>query len=104
MGVLDVEYVVSEINRYLEGHNFKPRDADPTDHQYGDDRSLRFKTGTSRGEVAVTILEDGKPNQIIRILNPDHMINAKYTIDKRIRDHISAPKSSVLPPDFTFDR
>lgn len=92
MGILDVEYVVAQINQHLESHHFIPRDADPTDHQYGIDTSLRFKTGTSRGEVTIQILQEGRKTEFVRILQPDHIVRAKEIIDRTIATHTGGPR------------
>lgn len=84
---LDVTQVVAWMNENLVSLHFKPRDADGSDFQYGDDRTLRFKTGTSRGEVAIQVWKNDQCTEVIRILNVDQMVEAKHQIDKIISDH-----------------
>lgn len=86
--MIDVQNAVKVVNSYLEGHGFKPRDADGNDFQYGDDRDLRFKTGTSRGEVAIQVVKTGQTTMVIRVLNDNQINDAKYQIDKIIAEHV----------------
>lgn len=86
---LNLESTVEQMFGCLADHHFVPRDADGNDLQYGDDKTLRFKVGTSYGEVAVQIVRNGTadPTETIRILNESHIAEAKHTIDRVIHEH-----------------
>lgn len=86
---LDVEDTAKGMTRHLADHHFVSRDADGNDLQYGDDKSLRFKVGTSYGEVAIQIVRDGhaNPSETIRILNAAQIAEAKHTLDRAIAEH-----------------
>lgn len=76
--MIDAEQVYREVRGWLGGHGFAPRDADPTDLQRGNDSSLRFKVGTSRGEVAIQVLVDNKLRRVLRLISGTS-IEAAYT-------------------------
>lgn len=80
--ITDIADAVKQVNKHIEWLGFVPRDADGNDFQRGDDRNLRFKTGTSYGEVAVQIVRDGKanPNETLRILNDQQVEGAMRTL------------------------
>lgn len=54
---------------------FTPRDADGSDYQRGDDQSLRFKVGTSTGEVAVQIFRGKHPAGVMRAISESSLEN-----------------------------
>ena len=84
----DVEAGVREINAHLRARGFTERDADGADFQAGEDRGLRFKTGTVYGEVTVTVwFNDRQGKEPIRILGEHQMPLAKAQIDRLIRAH-----------------
>lgn len=102
---MDVQGVVARVNAYLGEQHFVPRDADGSDYQFGDDRRLRFKTGTTRGEVAVQVWINDRPHRVIRILNEDQVIEAFHDIDAVITAHrvvVSEPKS--VPAEIRQER
>ncbi len=86
---LNLESTVEQICNYMADHHFVPRDADGNDLQYGDDKTLRFKIGTSYGEVAIQIVRNGHadPSETIRILNAAQITEAKHEIDRVIDFH-----------------
>lgn len=87
METLGVAIIVAQVRKTLKELGFAPRDADPTDYQKGSDNTLRFKTGTSRGEVAVHILEAGRANEVLRIVQPHHLDDVLRRVAERIADH-----------------
>lgn len=102
----NIETAVTAVHDYLRGHNFKQRDADPADFQYGDDTSLRFKVGSVYGEVSVQIVRSGhaNPNETIRILNEGQIAEAKHAIDRVIAKHTGSgyEAASTGNPDHPF--
>lgn len=84
---LDVEKVAKELVGYLGTADFKPRDSDGNDLQYGDDMTLRFKVGTVYGEVAVTVWKDGRQVEALRILSEKQVPEAKHRLDRIIYNH-----------------
>lgn len=85
--LIDEAAVVQKINHYLTTHDFKPRDADGNDFQYGHDTSLRFKTGTVYGEVSVQVYIDNKVAEVIRIIRNERVVEAQEQIDRIIKFH-----------------
>lgn len=63
---LDVAKGVTLVNNNLNDLGFTPRDADGNDFQRGSDSALRFKTGTSMGEVTTLVLVENKQVEAIR--------------------------------------
>lgn len=84
---LNLEPTVDQVFNHLADHHFVPRDADGSDLQFGDDRSLRFKVGTSHGEVAIQVWREGQPVHVIRILNTVQLVEAKHEVDRIISGH-----------------
>lgn len=63
---LDVARGVEIIRNNLRDLGFTERDADGTDFQHGTDNHLRFKTGTSYGEVTTLVILDNQQVESIR--------------------------------------
>lgn len=87
---LDVEIVVRKLNEFLEFKGFKRRDSDGSDFARPDDRDgLRFKTGTSRGEVTVTVWVGSKPikDRTIRVMRLEQTTPAQSEIKKIAREY-----------------
>lgn len=82
----DVTKVIKDINAYLESHDFKARDADKQDFAYGPMSTLRFKTGCSYGEMVIHVVRTDQPTKFIRIINEAGVVEAKYEIDRYIRE------------------
>lgn len=95
--LIDEAAAVAKINKYLEGHEFHPRDADGNDFQYGHDKSLRFKTGTVYGEVAVQVVKDDRTVEVIRILRDERVVEAQEQIDRIIQQHAFDSANGRLP-------
>lgn len=86
--MIDVQAVRKGIVEYLAEMGFVPRDADITDLQHGTDNSLRFKVGTSMGEVAViAVYDSSQRNKVWRITQAHHIIEVRARIRDTIRDH-----------------
>lgn len=83
---IDVAAVRTEMVRYLADIGFTERDADGSDFQFGDDPGLRFKIGTSYGEVAVSVYNPTR-GQVLRITQDHHVDRAKTTLARVIADH-----------------
>lgn len=84
--MIDVQATVAEVRAYLQARDFRPRDADITDYQSGRDASLRFKTGTSRGEVTVTVWRYARQIEVMRIISPTTMAEALTAIDQYVHE------------------
>ena len=85
---LDIVKVRERIVKNLADHGFVPRDADDADFQFGTDMSLRFKVGTVRGEVAITVwVNDRQRKDVIRVLTEAQVVEANHTIDGIINQH-----------------
>lgn len=69
MSKIDVAAIRSQVADHLWVMGFEPRGADPSDFQRGTDSSLRFKVGTSYGEVAVQVLVNNKKDDVIRVVS-----------------------------------
>lgn len=69
----------------LFDHGFKPRDADPTDFQVEDDRTLRFKVGTVTNEITVLVYQDDRRRkQPLRATSMEQVVEMNHDIDKFI--------------------
>lgn len=76
---------------YLRSREYTERDADGSDFQFHQDRSLRFKIGTAYSEVTITVWEDNKQTfRAIRITQNSQFEEAKHTIDKFIADRAAS--------------
>lgn len=69
MTMIDASEMVKKVWVELALLGFTPRDADGSDYQRGDDNSLRFKVGTSYGEVAVQVFRGKDPAGVLRIIS-----------------------------------
>jgi hypothetical protein len=84
--MIDVELGARRIVNNLREHDFRNRDADPTDFQFGMDPGLRFKVGTVRGEVTITVWKWAKQVEVIRVLSDAQVVEAKHRIDALIHE------------------
>lgn len=87
MADIDVANVLRSVQNHLRRHGFAPRDADPTDFARRNDGRLRFKTGTSYGEVTVVPWFDkqrGRDREVIRIIMPHQVAGALMKVDNLI--------------------
>lgn len=77
------ERTLAIINKHIMEKDFRPRDADGSDFQYGTDPGLRFKTGTVRGEVTVSVWRyERRIQDPIRIFTDKQAVEAKHEIDR----------------------
>lgn len=74
--IKDVVSTAQSVRDFLQDRGFVPRDADLTDLQRGDDSSLRFKVGTSYGEVSIQVWIDNKHERTIRVISSTGLDNA----------------------------
>lgn len=95
----DVAAGVAAINKHLKEHDFRATGADGNDFQYGTDPGLRFKTGTSYGEVAVTVWKHQRQVQAIRAMNEEQIVEAKHEIDALIHAYREARRT---PTDYEW--
>lgn len=87
LNMIDVEAGAKSIVQHLKGHDFRNAGADPTDFQYGSDPGLRFKVGTVRGEVTVSVWRHSRQiKQPIRCMSDAQVIEAKHEIDALVHD------------------
>lgn len=94
--MIDVEAGVKKINQHIMDQGMVARDADGSDFAFPDDTSLRFKTGTSRGEVAITVwVNDRQRKEVIRVLSDAQLVEATYEIDAIITRHRSPEEVGV---------
>lgn len=77
----DASVGVKQVCQALNQLGFVPRDADGSDYQRGDDQHIRFKVGTSYGEVAVQVVVDNKHVDVIRFLNLEQTGSSKATFE-----------------------
>lgn len=78
---------IRAIKECLYSQHYVERDADGSDFQFGSDTSLRFKVGMVYGEVTVTVWQEGKQTQAIRILSDAQVVEAKHHLDAIITAH-----------------
>lgn len=83
---IDCEAAVKAIHANLKEHDFRPRDADISDFQFGTDPGLRFKVGTVYGEVTITVWSYGRQTEVIRVLSDAQVNEAKYRLDALIHE------------------
>ena len=103
---LDVAATVKEVNDNLIGWGFTPRDADGNDFQRGDDTSLRFKTGTSRGEVAIQVYGRQTVIKVIRILQAhqiDAALDEMHTLIKDQKERVAVYAEGREEPIAEFE-
>lgn len=88
MTTMDVAKMRADVVSFIAAKGFVPRDADGTDFEHKDasfPARLRFKVGTSRGEVAVVPVIDGRGGRVpIRILSAAGFESAKTTMTQII--------------------
>lgn len=70
--MIDVVVVRQQVVAHLAQRGWHPRDADGSDFA-GPGSDLRFKVGTSRGEVAVTTWQDGSAMGAMRVISPESL-------------------------------
>lgn len=93
---LDIEAARGKIVANLADHGFLPRDADGADFQFGDDMTLRFKVGTSRGEVAITVWKyDRQAKDVIRVYTEAQIVEANHKIDAIIHGHFTTEERNA---------
>lgn len=99
--ITDIAAAVRTINEFLPTLGFEPRDADGNDFQRGADKDLRFKTGTSYGEVAIQIVHKGhaNPRETIRILTDRQVEKAKVQIVDIVFNYDQSNRGLCLNPD-----
>lgn len=68
----------------LEDHGYRPRDADPTDFQVGNDRTLRFKVGTQHSEITVTVWREDQSVQTLRAVTEEQVVELNHSVDRQI--------------------
>lgn len=61
--------VVKLVNTRLQQMGYRPADADGQDFRKGGANSIRFKTGTSHGEVTVTVWRGPRQIDVLRIIS-----------------------------------
>lgn len=86
---IDVATQVARINNHILTHGFRKPGSEP-DFQYGDDTSLRFKTGTVYGEVTITVWKHQRQIDVIRCTNDEQVVEALHEIDRLINDFFFA--------------
>ena len=87
--LIDVAATRRNIAEHLEGHGFVTRGADLSDFAPPDavgNQGLRFKVGTSYGEVAITPYIDNIRKSTMRILSDAMRAEVKHSIDATIRN------------------
>lgn len=84
---------VAMVNRHLDTLGFAPRDADGNDYQRGADRTIRFKTGTSMGEVTTQVVIDGTHRQPIRATSWGSTDKMMLEISGIVDRHDSMPEA-----------
>lgn len=91
--IKDIVEARNKVVKNLDDHGFKPRDADPTDFQFADDNSLRFKVGTSYSEVTVTVWYVNKSRfQAKRATSDAQIIELNHWVDSHVADFFSPDK------------
>ncbi len=92
---LDEAKVLKAVHGILARHGIVARDADHADFGHPTITHTRFKTGTSYGEVTITVWKGNRQVQAIRILNE----NASWEQAKRdLDDHlIQFPQVNGVP-------
>lgn len=101
---LDIVKVRGQVATRLREHGYKPRDADPADFQFEDDRTLRFKVGTQYGEVAISVWwNDERAKDVIRITQEAQVAEALHAIDALVQSRAAGrevePITDVKPDD-----
>lgn len=93
--MIDVAKVNRWVQEFLRQKGYRSGDADGTDFRKGGANAVRFKTGTSRGEVAITVWKGPNQIDVVRILNEDQSYDEGV---KRIAQHIQ-PKVNPVDLD-----
>lgn len=83
---IDIVAGAKALRQTLKEHNFTERDADGSDFQFGTDPSLRFKVGTVKGEVTLTVWKHARCVETIRVLTDEQVVEAKHRIDSLVHD------------------
>lgn len=86
--MIDTQETIQIVNTKIVQMGFDPRDADRNDFQRGDDRGLRFKTGTSYGEVAIQVFGERAPICTLRIINPSGIEKVLNTLQEMADDRV----------------
>lgn len=83
---------VKHVNAVIVGEiGMVARDADGNDFGFAGatyDQALRFKTGTSTGEVAVQIFRGKHPAGVLRITSPASLDATLQTMKAMASDHV----------------
>lgn len=79
--MINVGQVRNQVVDYLIMHGFNPRDADGSDFARPGTRT-RFKVGTSRGEVAITVWKGNKQTDVVRVISPASLTIALNYLNK----------------------
>jgi hypothetical protein len=86
--MIDAEQAVKQVWAELARLGFTPRDADGSDYQRGDDNSLRFKVGTSYGEVAIQVFRGKNPGGVLRIISEETLEYTLATLGNMVADQV----------------
>lgn len=81
---MNVQEQRSRIVKELSDHGWRPRDADPTDFQFGTDRSLRFKVGTAHKEVTVSRWAYDRQIMVQRASTPEQVTELLHWLGREI--------------------
>jgi hypothetical protein len=79
--MINVGQVRNQVVDYLAVHGYSPRDADGSDFAKPGS-TTRFKVGTSRGEVAITVWERTKQIDVVRIVSDSSLRVALRYLNK----------------------
>lgn len=85
----NVADVREQLVGYLNQLGFVARDADVTDLQLGEDKSLRFKVGTAYNEVTIIVVYEDQdvPNRTLRVTRIGQVAQAEGMILNTVQKH-----------------
>lgn len=87
MSKIDIEAGVKKVRENLISHGFRPRDADGSDFQYGDDPSLRFKVNCVYGEVTVSVWKHARQvKQPFRATSDAQIVEVNHSVDALVNE------------------